>query len=314
MHSSFVQTPPVAERADRGAKLGQLVRSRSASYLDAYLLIQAMASSNPPYEVWYPAQSWVHALGLNTATGSDSRTVSPAARSQWSKIIRKLVETKLITRHRSSNKMQYVLLDESGDGSPYVRSTKLEQGTWFMIPHAYWIDGHYMTMTLAAKAMLLVALSSKEKFVLPFDRVQDWYGLSASTARRGFKELEDLGILSYDQGWRAEPKSKTTWAEVRTYTLHGVWSLASRRKSISQRPPRTTATAPVFEGSKPTDQSSIGTPKLDKTQPQPPVSHTTNAGPNSVEAFIASMNERKSQAKKTRRRVVPDAESVGGHS
>jgi len=249
VHSTFVQAPPGKPGESRGARLGQLVRSRSASYLDAFLLIQAMASANEPYEVWFPAQSWVHALGLNSTTGASEQKVLAADRSQWSKIIRRLVDLQLIARHKTSNKMHYVLLDESGNGSPYVRSTKAEQGTWFMIPHAYWTDGHYMNMSLAAKAMLLVALSSKKDFELPFERTQDWYGLSASTARRGFKELEGLGILTWDVSWRPEPKSKTGWNEVRTYELQGVWSLASRKLIISQRPPTADALPVIFQES-----------------------------------------------------------------
>jgi hypothetical protein len=309
VHSSFVQAPAGLKGENRGARLGQLVRSRSASYLDAFLLIQAMASSNPPYEVWFPAKSWVHALGLNSTTGIGDQKVSAAARSQWSKIIRRLVELNLIDRHRSSNKMNYVLLNESGDGSPYVRSRTVEQGAWFMIPHAYWTDGHYISMSLAAKAMLLVALSSKKGFELPFARTQEWYGLSTSTAKRGFSELEALGILSYDQDWRPEPKSKTTWAEVRTYRLHGVWSLSSRKSNISQRPP-IAAIAPeiVF---KEVESGSTAVPQVSPEEGPDaadlPIALTTpevsflaaKASPfGDFEAFMADMNKRNQKDKR----------------
>jgi hypothetical protein len=137
--------------------------------------------------------------------------------------------------------MTYILLDESGDGSDYVRPTSDKlHGTWFSVPHLYWRDDFYISMTLPAKAMLLVALSMNDAFTLPFERVAQWYGISPSTAKRGFSELSKLGILSHSRGWRMDPKSPTGYAEVRTYQLQGPWSLQAR-KAATMRPPSVVA-------------------------------------------------------------------------
>lgn len=92
--------------------------------------------------------------------------------------------------------MTYFPLNESGDGSPFIRPKgHREHGTWFSIPHIYWTGEYCKTLDLPAKAMLLIALSMKEQFHLPQDRISKWYGISTSTAKRGLDQLIRLGIL-----------------------------------------------------------------------------------------------------------------------
>jgi len=211
-----------------------LAKFRSSSHLDAFLLIHALASAKDPYEAVYPAASWARALGLDENTGSSAEDLT-TAKTQWSKNASKLVSLNLIDRQRAGNRARWVLLDESGDGTDYVRPKTIRDGHWFVLPEAYWLNEHYRTLSFPAKVMLLIALSSKPGFTLPLERVKDWYGVSRSTAQRGFAELQKVGILTYTQTWRIDPSDPSQWSEVREYDLLGPYSPLSISKSMQTR-------------------------------------------------------------------------------
>lgn len=231
IRNAFVQGPRVLPQASRASMLAKF---RSSSHLDAFLFIHSLASAKEPYEVVYPAGSWARALGLDENSGSSDDDLT-TAKTQWSKNVSKLVSLNLIQRERSGSRARWVLLNESGDGTGYVRPKSERDGHWFMLPHAYWLDGHYLTLSFAAKAMLLIALSSKPGFSLPLERVKQWYGLSRSTAQRGFSELEETGLLTFSQTWRVEPNSPRQWAEVREYSLLGDFSAEAIKESMRTR-------------------------------------------------------------------------------
>jgi len=223
---AFVQVPPVKgadPAATRGAVLAKLVKIRQPAYLDAFLLIHAMASASEPYTAQYPAITWAHALGFDEHVGAGVGADNLGARAKWSKIVQKLKAEHLITSKRSGNEMTYHLLNESGDDTAYTRPKTAEDGKWLSIPDIYWRGDFYMTLSLPAKAMLLIALHEKDDFPLPIDRVPRWYGISASTAQRGFAELTKEGILSHRSVWRIDPKSPTGYTEERRYSLVGPW-------------------------------------------------------------------------------------------
>lgn len=234
IRTRFVQRSVTEASKDRGSMLSTLVKGRSANALDAFLLIHAVASAHAPYGAWVAVTNWVRLMELDQRTGTGvGADGKKAARTQWSKLATKLVELRLIRRGHGLHKVGYTLLDESGSGEEYVRPVDHnEHGTWFTVPHMYWLSGFDRTLSLAAKAMLLVALSSKPRFRLPPERVPEWYGFSESTARRGLKELIDAGILEYDQAWRPSASSPTGWAEVRTYYLLNDWSYEARSAAM----------------------------------------------------------------------------------
>jgi hypothetical protein len=258
---NFVQLPEPDANGSRHSTLSKLVKSRSDKTLDAFLLIHALASSSKPYDVWYPAQSWARALGLDSSTGASTDDGMPAAKAAWSKTVGKLVDMKLIRRQRGAkNKMSYVLANESGDGTDYTRPLDRQDGGWFTLPHIYWTGDYYRTLDLPAKAMLLIALSLKNTFTLPAARVPEWYGISESTAKRGFKQLEEAHIITWEQSWRADPRSPTGWAEERTYRLLSPWTQSERAAAMKRRAAKT----PVFvdpdagdEGNEPDSAASV---------------------------------------------------------
>jgi hypothetical protein len=101
-----------------------------------------MASAEP-WNCRLPSDAWAGALGI--AGGASARTAV-------SKTMRRLEVRNLITRERSLRLSDVILLKEDGSGHPYDRP----RSHYFQLPHAYWLEGHYTSLSLPAKVMLLV--------------------------------------------------------------------------------------------------------------------------------------------------------------
>lgn len=231
---SFIQRPEPGEDGTRGALLAELVRTRDAAALDAYLLLHAIASS-PPWEVQLAVPIWARALGF------DRHASDASPRAHWAKVASKLVRLNLVSRRRAGNRVAYQLLDESGNGEPYTRPVAADDGAWFSLPHAYWLEEHHRQLSLAEKAMLLILIDQRPRFPLSHESAQRWYGVSSATAKRGLNELVRRGLLEVDMNWRVEPKSPTGWIEVRRYTAIGPYSAEARRKAMMARPKKLSA-------------------------------------------------------------------------
>ncbi|WP_448812137.1 hypothetical protein [Agromyces bauzanensis] len=236
VRSTFVQLASKDANGKRGSILGKLVTSKAETALDVYLLLHAMASSSSPHQTLKDAKIWARALGLDEGVGDPNKPGSDmkAAKSHLSKSIAKLKKLNLIAAEREDRRYAYELLDESGSGEAYSRPRTRSEGTWFPLPNEYFVDGIFRKLKLPGKAMLLIALSSKPGFTLPQERVPEWYGISRSTAQRGYDELVKAGILDYTVTYRVEPDSPTGWAEERIWHLQGLWTHDARRKSMTR--------------------------------------------------------------------------------
>jgi hypothetical protein len=146
--------------------------------------------------------------------------------------MRRLEERKLITRNRSKRLSDIKLLREDGSGDPFERPepTRVED-RWLQLPHAYWFEGHYTSLRLPAKVMLLIALSLPDGFHLAYGRAPAWYGVSVDSAEQGLRELRRAGLLSVRRSWFKTPRSATGWTEQLLYTLEGSFSQAERKKA-----------------------------------------------------------------------------------
>jgi hypothetical protein len=222
---AFLQTIKPDINGNRAGALSHLMRDQAA--LDTYLLITALASSSEPYETWFPSSTWAQVARL------DKFAEVSAARARWAKVATKLTRERLIVRRRSGNKMNYVLLHESGNGEPYTRPTQASHGTWFSVPHVYWNEEFDERLSLPEKAMLLIALDQPDNFRLPADRAPAWYGISESTARRGLHGLEKAGILTAESKQIVDPKSPSGWKTVLRYTTVGPWSIPNRKIAMT---------------------------------------------------------------------------------
>ncbi|WP_165983949.1 hypothetical protein [Streptomyces sp. YIM 98790] len=190
--------------------LRSLVRRSQTKALDLYLLVGAVTSGGD-FSVTEWATTWARTVGkYDEAAG-------PTAVSRAWKV---LCDLKLIERRRGEEgKTVITKLREDGLGAPYTTPSGGEP--YFQLPYEYWDKELNESLTLPAKAMLLITLSlRKERFTLPQDRVPSWYGISADTAGRGLRELQEKGVLAHvDDEWFATLKTRTGMASRPVYSL-----------------------------------------------------------------------------------------------
>ncbi|TJZ94359.1 hypothetical protein [Actinacidiphila oryziradicis] len=176
---AFVQNP-----LNSGAgPLAKLVHHKQVRALDLLLLVHAVASAGD-FSVTEWSTTWARTLGKYDDSSG------PAAVSRAWKTLGNL---QLISRTRENRKTKITKLKEDGLGLPYAppRGEK-----YFQVPFEYWTGGFNRTLTLSAKAMLLIALSQRKyQFALPQERMPEWYGISADVAGKGLQELRRKNVL-----------------------------------------------------------------------------------------------------------------------
>jgi hypothetical protein len=191
--------------------LSLLVRPGDSSALDLYLLAIALGRRSPNQSIVLPASTWAVALGLDPgrpALNTISRT--------WMR----LEHLGLVQRHRQGRRLRIVLLREDGSGRPYIHPASVEpQERYLKLPIVYWTAQWSRHLALPAKAMLLIALSLPDRFVLPNNKAPSWYGLSPNTAQRGLKQLTDSCIIESTVLLKRAPNSPTGITKVLYYTL-----------------------------------------------------------------------------------------------
>ncbi len=224
IRKSFVQQG--RGKDTRPGPLASFVTAHDARALDAYLFVHALASAEP-WNCDYPAGTWVRVLGLgNNATPA-------SARGAVSKVMKRLEARNLVKRARSGRRASVTLLREDGSGEPYEHPYRAGGDWWLQLPYAYWLEGHFLALSLPAKAMLLVALSLPDGFYLPSERTDAWYGISPDSADRGLRELRRAALLDADRKWVKNQRSDTGWTEHWTYTLIGPFSSSARRDAAA---------------------------------------------------------------------------------
>ena len=222
IRTTFVQQGRGADT--KPGPLHKFLTAHDERGLDAYLVAHAMASASSPWNCRMLSDAWIGALGL------DENASEASAKTALSKIMRRLEKRQLITRERSQRLSDVVLLKEDGSGEPYVRDLT---ENWLQFPHSYWLEGHYKTLSLPAKVMLIIALSLQDGFWLPYDYARAWYGVSSDSAEEGLRELRDVGLLDVERTWVKAPRSATGWTERLLYTLQRSFATADRRKAAS---------------------------------------------------------------------------------
>ena len=207
---SFVQRRDVGGGA---GPLAMFVRSRRRNALDLYLLAHATASA-PPWDVTEYAGVWARALGIGATTGAG---VVVSTNWTW------LEGQRLVRSERKGGLRRIFLLNDNGSGDPYERPTT----DFFKLPHAYWTFGWQQALDLPAKAVLLIALSLKEGFLLPTAHGATWYGLSLDTVKRGLRRLRNTGLLEVREVRKQAPRSPTGFTLERRYRLRDLTSTLS---------------------------------------------------------------------------------------
>lgn len=194
--------------------LSWFVSQRRRRALDLYLLVHAAASKDP-WDVALPASVWARMLGLEGSGGLS--TVS----RQWTW----LEKRQLLSTQRRDALRAATLLREDGSGAAYwhpgVAPTEEEkpEGDYFVLPYAYWRLGLPDRIDLPTKAVLLIALSRPDDFILPLQHASKWYGISPDSIRTGLRLLTALGFLDRRIDRRAAPLTAAGFRDERHYTL-----------------------------------------------------------------------------------------------
>jgi hypothetical protein len=195
--------------------------------LQLYLLAHALASVEP-YDVALTARTWGAALGL---PDTPSSRVSISQSWSW------LERQRLLRTARDGRLRRVWLLDDTGSGAVYSHGgASAGKQDYFKLPHAFWLEGWHERLDLPATAVLLIALSLRQAFSLPYERAGEWYGLSRDTVRRGVAELRSHELLTMRMVWRATLRSPTGATEERRYTLAGPFSSQNRRAKPRRLP------------------------------------------------------------------------------
>lgn len=190
---------PLAQIVGRGGRGGGL-----AAKLYVALIWRCAA---PPYTTDISARKWASLLALEDPNHKGARRVAKA--------LTLLKDLQLISLvHHRGEPSEITLLDESGDGTPYVpaptanKSQHSPRDRYFKLSVALWTDerAYVQRMSSPAFAMLLVLLqagSGRPGSTLTEGTEVWWsteifpnrYGLSPAMRSRGTRDLIDLGLL-----------------------------------------------------------------------------------------------------------------------
>ncbi|MFE3580003.1 hypothetical protein [Streptomyces vinaceus] len=210
----FVQLPPRAE--SRHSLLAQFVQGRDARGLKAYLFIIAITSSDlDGWSTTLNSSVWARAIGA-TATAEPT-----GARAAVNKIFDRLQKRRLINYGRvpGTHDIRVTLLREDGRGGEYTRPGRENRDPYLKISRDLWDSRAIDDLGLPGLAMLLVLSCERPGFELPPERTPDWYGWSADTTERGFKELARKGFIEVKKTFKSAPTSPRGYTHSNRYTL-----------------------------------------------------------------------------------------------
>jgi hypothetical protein len=192
LRKEFVQKRRGEHDEPRGSVLGTIVNSRQQRGLDAFLLLHGLypVTRDDPLDV----KTWARILSVGNKCTPNTA----------SKTFSVLEDMKLLAREQDGRRTVIRPLNETGDGTPWVRAGEDpdEDGPgFFVIPHQYWTTGLSEKLTMPGKAMFLVLLHDTQTpttptFSVALERMAKWYGISERTAERGYRELAQSGVLA----------------------------------------------------------------------------------------------------------------------
>ena len=210
---SFIQEKSGESNA---GPLASFVTSHDKTGLLLYFLALTKASSEP-WDVSLHSKVWARALDLESLTEA-------TARSRVSKAWSRLVNRQLVRRGgRRKRNMVYLLQREDGSGEPYTRPTS----HFVKVPHTLWTEGPtkegrwFQVLELPGLTFLLIALSNRDSFKLPVERGPDFYGISADTLWRGYRELEAHKLLSVSKELVEAPLTPNGFTQQNIFRLQG---------------------------------------------------------------------------------------------
>lgn len=231
IRKTFVQRPK-GEPVRHGV-LRTFVNNGDHRGLKAYLFLMAINSNGDDPDVGWsttlPLSVWARAFDTTVEVPSSATTAV-------TKTLTRLVERKLIRRDRAgrARQVKVTILREDGSGQDYTHPATESgpENLYLRLPYAFWTEGWHSKLSLAATAMLLVALAETPVFQLASERVPEWYGWSADTAERGFAELVDNGLLEKTPRRKKAPLSPTGSTTYNEYQLLGAFAQKSKAAPV----------------------------------------------------------------------------------
>ncbi len=173
----------------RPGVLADLVRHGNEHALDLYLLLRIPLSA-PPFQLEVNADYWAPLAGRTSQSRRNARLAMYRS-------LDRLESLALIRRETRGSRSRVELLDESGNGDPYVHPARRDE-RYIKLPHSYWTLGFDRKLKLPGKTVLLLSLSLSPKgFTLPLAHSTDWYGISAPSLKRGMDELVRARLVRY---------------------------------------------------------------------------------------------------------------------
>jgi hypothetical protein len=297
LERSFVQRR-VGNNKPAAGRLSPFVARGRESALEQYLLMHSFASSDEDglFDVRLPAHTWARAIGgfIDPLTGE----VEPAALHAVSRNWRFLKELGLIGVQRSGRRARVWLLADDGSGDPYVHpgagalgKVLIDGPGYIQLPYAYWLDGWHTRLSLAAKAVLIIAMTLGDGFQLPYGRFPDWYGISASTGERGLRELAANGLLHRERHRRPDTEAKFGYVEVYYNEL---------RPPFGPRGFLARSVHPEYAGP-PSPKATTKT----KTTPKPKATAKAKAAPKTKKTTATATTHRDARRHGPKRRAAP---------
>jgi hypothetical protein len=220
---TFVQQRTVDGKPSAGP-LAAFVGAHHERALQQYLLLHAAVSAESEEEGWSVARDsrvWARALGLPEQM--------PAARAAVSKNWAWLEKRQLVTRGRRGRLSEVHLLYDDGSGDPYEHPAD-RNDSYLKLPYEFWRDEWHRELGLAGVTVLLIALTLRDGFYLPGDRVGAWYGISSSTLTKGFRALRQRQLLDVRRDAKTAELAPEGITYEYTYTLKPPFGPKGRRR------------------------------------------------------------------------------------
>lgn len=223
---SFVQKFE-AKKKSRASTLAKLVRLRKRRELILYLLALTCWDPEGKYPAW-PAAVWLRALDAGP------KATMTWSRSSLSESWTGLVGLKLVTRHRERRRSRITPRAETGKAA-YVRPDgKRTEDHYLVLPGVFWTDLWFDRLSLAGVAVLLILLKEtgkNEEVHLTHAETAAWYGISDSTAKKGYQELLDYGLATKRDEYIQADYAEDGVTVRRHYSLTGDFSTTAREKA-----------------------------------------------------------------------------------
>lgn len=208
--------------SDRSSTLAVICKNRKKRALILYLMLLTLwkPDRNPlRSEIW---------LRLVTVTGGSLTWSHSSLSETWSS----LVDMGLVDRTRV-RRMAHVVPRREDTKSEYERPTGSKKiDRYFQLPGSFWTDKWFDNLSLPALCMLLLLLKETNdndaEFHITHQQVEQWYGISASSAAKGFAELEAVGLVTVRREQIKAGLSLKGYTYHLHYSLTGDFSTASR--------------------------------------------------------------------------------------